>query len=146
MPPITAARCLTCPLGPIDPYESFHPESTATCVRMEDKNLPLNPPQTWVGAALSSQKKVEANKKMAGTEKNAGCMTDRFRPKRPSNSPKSSSHQFTSKTPSTRPPWDHQMRPQYWFPHINYTLGTYLLPMGRSSKRNFGRRGGRLRE
>ena len=46
-PPITKARCPTCPPGPIDPYKSFQTEITATWVILEDKNVPLNPPQTW---------------------------------------------------------------------------------------------------
>ena len=41
MPPITAARCLTCPPGLNDPYEPFHPEITATWVIFEAKNVPL---------------------------------------------------------------------------------------------------------
>ena len=47
MPPITAARCLTCPLDLIDSYEPFHPEITATWVMFEAENVPLNPPQIW---------------------------------------------------------------------------------------------------
>ena len=47
MPPITAARCLTCPLGLTDSYEPFHPEITATWVIFEAKNVPLAPPQIW---------------------------------------------------------------------------------------------------
>ena len=30
MAPITKSRCPTCPKGPIDPYESFQTEITAT--------------------------------------------------------------------------------------------------------------------
>ena len=45
--PITKSRRLTCPLGPIDPYEPFQPEITATLVTLEAKNVTLNPPQTW---------------------------------------------------------------------------------------------------
>ena len=44
--PITAARCLTCPPGLIDPYEPFHPEVTATWVTLEAKSMPLISPQT----------------------------------------------------------------------------------------------------
>ena len=32
--------------GPIDSYEQFQPEITATLVTLEAKNVPLNPPQT----------------------------------------------------------------------------------------------------
>ena len=45
--PITNPRRLICHLGPIDPYESFQPEMSATLVTLEAKNAPLNPPQTW---------------------------------------------------------------------------------------------------
>ena len=34
-----------CPSGPIDPYEPFQPEITATLVTLEAKNVTLNPPQ-----------------------------------------------------------------------------------------------------
>ena len=47
MAPITEPKCPTFPLGPIDPYESFQTEITATWVTLEDKNVPRNPPQTW---------------------------------------------------------------------------------------------------
>ena len=47
MAPITKAKCPTCPPGPIDPYKSFQTEITATWVILGDKNVPLNPPQTW---------------------------------------------------------------------------------------------------
>jgi len=47
MPPITAARCLICPPGLIDPYEPFHPEITATWVIFEANNVPLIAPQIW---------------------------------------------------------------------------------------------------
>ena len=47
MDPITKARCLKCSPGPIDPYEPFQPEISATWVTLEDENMPLNPPQTW---------------------------------------------------------------------------------------------------
>ena len=44
---ITKLRCLRCPTGPIDPNEPFQPETTATWVTLEAKNVPLNPPQKW---------------------------------------------------------------------------------------------------
>ena len=47
MPPITAARCLTCSLGLMDPYEPFQPEITAIWVTLEANNPQMNPPQTW---------------------------------------------------------------------------------------------------
>ena len=47
MAPITNSRCLVCPMGRIDQYESFQPENTATRVTLEAKNMPLNTPQTW---------------------------------------------------------------------------------------------------
>ena len=47
MAPITKARRLSCPPGPIDPYEPFQPEITATLVTLEAMNVPLNPLQTW---------------------------------------------------------------------------------------------------
>ena len=47
MAPITNSSRPVCPLSPIDPYELFQPEITDTCVTLEAKNVPLNPPQTW---------------------------------------------------------------------------------------------------
>ena len=47
MDPITEARCPICPLGPMDPHESFQAEITVTWVTLEAKNVPLNPPPTW---------------------------------------------------------------------------------------------------
>ena len=44
---ITKSRYLTCPPGPIDPYQPFQPEVSATRVTLEAKNVPPNPPQTW---------------------------------------------------------------------------------------------------
>ena len=43
---ITKSRVLTCPLGPIDPYEPFQPEITVTLSTLEAMNVPLDPPQT----------------------------------------------------------------------------------------------------
>ena len=45
MPPITAARCLTCHPDLMDPYEPVHPEITATWVTLEAKNMPLISPE-----------------------------------------------------------------------------------------------------
>ena len=42
-PPITKSRCLACPLGLMDPYETFQPDITATWVALEAKNVPWNP-------------------------------------------------------------------------------------------------------
>ena len=47
MDPIAEARCQTCPLGSIDQCESLQPEIPTTWVTLEDKNVPLNQPQTW---------------------------------------------------------------------------------------------------
>ena len=49
MAPNTKPSRPTCPLGPIDPYESIQiqPENPATWVTLEAKNVPLNPPPTW---------------------------------------------------------------------------------------------------
>ena len=45
MAPITKSRHLIFPSGPIDPYEPFQLEITATLVTLEAKNVPQNPPQ-----------------------------------------------------------------------------------------------------
>ena len=45
--PITKARCLKRPPGPINPCEIFQLEITATRVTLEANNQPMNPPQTW---------------------------------------------------------------------------------------------------
>ena len=75
------------------------------------------------GAALSSQKKVEANKKMAGTEKNAGCMTDRFRPKRPSPSPNPPPTSIHLKSTVDAPPSGSRNAPSLPVPARQFRLG-----------------------
>ena len=47
MAPITKARHLTCPLGPINPNKRLQPEITAFLVTLKVNNKPLNPLRRW---------------------------------------------------------------------------------------------------
>ena len=44
MAPIAKSRHLTCPLGPIDPYESLQIEITVTGVTLEGQERAAEPP------------------------------------------------------------------------------------------------------